>query len=180
MKEKKVQVSQDYLYEYLTGHDVKLVRIAELMGQTQGNVSAYFLHLSDNDGRPRRFGPAHIEKLNEALPVIASELRGCVMEFGSEHVRTNKWGKTYDPALIEPMKRVGNWLNLTTLTVRLLGWTKSRKQNTLVDSHSKVYGNISQEDVMRINAELLQVSSTLAGMEVEMPESSNSSSSSGN
>lgn len=173
----KAKVSQDELYEFLTGHDVKLSRIAELIGQSMANVSAYFLHHKNVHGCPRRFSAMHIERLNAALPIIASELRGCLLQFGSDQVRTNKWGRSYDPALIEPMKRVGNWINMPSMTERLLGWSKLKNRNVLADTHSKVYGNISSTDVTIINAELLTIAGVLDGWEVVADEVSSSSSS---
>ena len=162
----KMKMSQDDLYKYLNEHDLKVSRIAELMGKTTAVISSNFRHHKNAHGYPRRFSVENIKQLNEALAVIASELRGCVMTFGTDQMYTNKHGRTYDPGLVEPMKRLGELMNLAGLTERLLGWNKGKKTSILTDTISKAYGNISENDVMIINREVLAVAGVLEGMEV--------------
>lgn len=166
MEQKKMQMSQDDLYQYLTDHDVKLSRLAELMGKSLPVLSSAFLHHKNNAGYERNFSVENIALLNQSLPILADELRQCLLTFGSDLTFTNKHGTTYDPALLEPIKQLGRYLNLVTLTERILGWNKTRKRNVLADSHSKVYGCISQSDMMTINAELLAIAGVLEGTEV--------------
>lgn len=166
MEQKKMQMSQDDLYQYLTDHDVKLSRLAELMGKSLPVLSSAFLHHKNNAGYERNFSVENIALLNQSLPILSDELRQCLLTFGSDQTFTNKHGTTYDPALLEPIKRLGRYLNLVTLTERILGWNKTRKRNVLADSHSKVYGCISQSDMMTLNAELLAIAGVLGGTEV--------------
>lgn len=166
MEQKKMQMSQDDLYQYLTDHDVKLSRLAELMGKSLPVLNSAFRHHKNNAGYERNFSVENITRLNHSLPLLADELRQCVMTFGSDKSFTNKHGSTYDPALLEPIKQLGRYLNLVTLTERILGWNKTRKRNVLADSHSKVYGCISQSDMMTLNSELLAIAGVLEGTEV--------------
>lgn len=166
----KVQVNSDVLYKYLTDHGVKLVRLAELMGISDGSLTSCFKHQIINKGVPRTFTDKNIIRLNDALEQVAEQLRGCVLTFGSDQVFTNQRGKTYDPALVEPMKLIGKWLNLTALVERVLGWNKDKKEKTLVTPSSKIYGTITKDDVDRINAELLSVAGVLGNYEVVSDE----------
>lgn len=166
MEQKKMQMSQDDLYQYLTDHDVKLSRLAELMGKSLPVLNSAFRHHKNNAGYERNFSVENIALLNQSLPILADELRQCLLTFGSDLTFTNKHGTTYDPALLEPIKQLGRYLNLVTLTERILGWNKTRKRNVLADTHSKVYGCISQSDMMTLNAELLSVAGVLEGTEV--------------
>lgn len=166
MEQQKMKMSQDKLYEFLTAHDVKVIRIAELMGKTPAVIISNFRHHKNAHGNPRRFSVENIAQLNEAIAVIAKELRTCVLTFGTSKKYTNKHGRTYDPGLVEPMKRMGELLNLTSLTNRLLGWSKVKKETILSDASSKAYGNISETDVMAINAEVLAIAGVLEGVEV--------------
>lgn len=163
---RNVQVSQDTLYQYLTEHNVKMARIAELIGKSEATVSSCFRHCKDMSGRPRRFTPAAISSLNAALKSIATSLRLNILTFGSPETFTNQRGNTYDPALVEPLKKIGELMNITALTARLLGWSKDRKEGVLVSPSAKIYGCISREDVNRINAELLSVAGVLSSYEV--------------
>lgn len=162
----KVQISQDKLYEYLVAHDIKIARIAELMGRSLSVVSSCFLHHKNIHGNPRHFSEENLVLLNQALQQFAEELRGCLMTFGSELTFKNSWGFTYDPALVAPMKRVGHYINIRSLTGRLLDWSRSKFRNTLTASHSPVYGNIMEGDIDSINTELLSIAGVLSSYEV--------------
>lgn len=169
MEEKKVQITQDTLYEYLLAHDVKLSRLAELMGLKKPEVvMSCFKHHKDWHGRPRKFNAEHVALINNALPVMADELRGKLLTFGSERMFTNKWGNTYDPALVDQLNGLGKWLNITGMMVRLLGWTKGKKSAVFCQPSSKAYGAISEQDMITINNEILSVAGVLASYELVM------------
>ncbi len=162
----KVKVSSDVLYQYITEHGIKLTRLAEHIGLSDASINSCFKHNLNKNGVGRTFTHKGIERINMALPYIADTLRELTLHFGSSQVFTNQHGRTYDPALVEQMKKIGNILNLTALVERVLGWNKSKKENILVIRSSKVYGNISEDDVNRINAELLAVAGVLGSYEV--------------
>lgn len=161
-----MKMSQDALYKYLNDHDVKMSRIAELMGVVPQVVMSCFRHHLNHNGNPRYFSIENIRKLNEALPKLAQELRSCVMTFGSDKVYTTKRGLVYDPGMIEPMNKVGRLLNMTTLAERLLGWNKQKKLNTFSNPTHRMYGHISESDVAAVNAEVLAVAGVLENVEV--------------
>lgn len=170
----KILITQDTLYKFLINHDVKLVRLAELSGMSETSIHVCFKHYPLPSGQPRLFTRQALELLNEALEVMAEDLRGCLLQFGTEQVFTNQRGNTYDPGLLEPMKRIGKYLNLTAVVNRVLGWNKRKKENILVTPSSKVYGCISREDAERINEELLLVSGAMMSYEL-VSESGDSS-----
>lgn len=162
----KVQISQDTLYGFLTEHGIKLVRLAEMTGLSEASINSCFKHQIINKGKPRSFTNKAVEKLNMALEQIADTLRQSVLEFGSDQVFQNQRGTIYDPALVEPLKKIGELMNLTALVQRVLGWSKDKKDSILVTRVSKAYGNISQADAIAINNELLAVAGVLSSCEV--------------
>ncbi len=170
----KTKVTPDVLYQYLTEHGVKMVRLAELMRTSEASISSCFKHHKKSDGSLRSFTPRNIRNLNVALKQISIDLRGCSLIFGSAQVYTNQRRKTYDPALVEPMKRIGELLNLTALVERVLGWDKQKKDNVLVTKSSKVYGTISKDDADRINSELFNIADALSTFEVVLDDAPNS------
>ena len=136
MEQQKMKMSQDQLYKYLTDHDVKVIRLAELMGKTPAVIISNFRHHKNAHGNPRHFSVENIRQLNEALQTIAKELRGCVLTFGTNQTYTNKHGRTYDPGMIEPLKRLGALMNMTGMTQRLLGWNNLKKLNVFSNPSS--------------------------------------------
>lgn len=159
-------MSQDALYKYLIEHDVKISRIAEAMGMTPQTAISCFRHNKNRHGSPRYFTVENIAKLNNALSIIANELRNSLVTFGSDKIYTNKHGRTYDPGMIEPLNHLGKILNLIGLTGRILGWNKNKKESIFSVPSSKNYGNISESDVTAINAEVLAVAGVLDGVVV--------------
>ena len=168
----KATVTQDFLYEYLQAHNVNLSRLNELMGVSNGILMGCFRHNPDRLGRPLKFSAKNVEKLNAALGELAGLMRQCVLTFGTEQAYTNQRGTTYDPGMVAGVKALQRWFKLNPLCERVLGWNLNKKEYILCTPSSKAYGTISQDDVARLNAEVLAVAGMLGGIEVEMPGSS--------
>lgn len=160
---RKVNVSQDTLHQYLTEHRVKLVRLAELTGLSEASINVCFNHKLGTNGKPRVFTQQAIEKINEALPQLAESILGCSLTFGSKETYTNRRGKTYDPALVAPIKNdIGRHFNLGKFCEKVLKWSKPMKHNILESKTGLAYGHVTKEDVERANTELIAVASVLA------------------
>ena len=165
--DKKEQLTQDELRDYLQKHDVKLTRLAEMMGYKNPEpLMSCFKHHKDWHGRPRKLNAEQIAKLNEAMPRLADELLGCRLEFNPDPDDTNRWGSTYDKKLVEPIKRIGNYLNITKMLARVCGWSKGKKSAVLCSPNGKMNGWISNADVLAINSELKTIAGDLKDYEV--------------
>jgi hypothetical protein len=173
----KAIVTQDFLYEYLTQHNFTITMVAKRMGVSEGIVRSCFRHNLNRHGNPLSFSAVNVRKLNDALEVIANELRESVITFGSAQAFTNQRGTTYDPGTLPALQHLGEYFNMKGLTERVLGWNKTKKDITLSVKSSPMYGKVSADDVARLNAEVLAVSGMLGGIEVEMPDQGSSSSS---
>lgn len=161
----RMKMSQDKIYEFLTAHDVKVSRIAELMGKTPQAIISCFRHHNNAHGYPRRFSVENIRQLNDALAEIARELRGCMLEFDTS-VEPNSRGVKYDKGLIDPINHLGKLLNMTSMLERLLGWTKNKKLAVFSTPSSKIYGHISENDATIINIEVNAIAGVLESVEV--------------
>lgn len=166
----KVKVSQDVLYQFLKEHDITKVIIAKKMGVSESIVGGCFRHVLNRHGKPLSFSKANLVKLNDAIQQIADDLRNCVITFGSSEMFTNKRGTTYDPGTLETIHEIGNYFVLNQLTERLLGWSKTRCGMVVSIKSSPVYGNVTEDNVNRINAELLSVAGVLSSYEIVSEE----------
>lgn len=164
--QQKEQITSHDLYEYLKSHGIKLARIAELVGLSEASLNSCFNHYKGFKGVPRGFNSAMTQKLTGALEQVADAIRSRKLVFGSERTYTNQRGKTYDPALVDSLKKVGEWVNLTSLVWQALQWTADKKKNTLVSTNSKAYGCVSEDDVHKINATLEEMARVLSGYRV--------------
>ena len=165
----KKQITQDDLKQFIKVHNLKLVRIAEIAGLSEASVNSCFKHQIINNGVPRSFTRQTIAKMNEELPRLAAEIAACTMQFGKDpkEVFTNQRGKTYDKALVEPIKTgVARYFNINPFLERVVGWNKTRKHNVLETNTGKAHGCITREDMNCINDELEFVSDWLMKREL--------------
>lgn len=165
----KVKVTQDFLYAYLTEHNLNLVTLAKFMGVTHPMVYSCFRHNKDAKGNPRNFTDEGRQKLNDALPVLAKEIKDSILTFGSEQTFTNRRHRTYDRGQIPAFQRLSKYFGMKAMTGRVLGWTFAKMQAVLYIPSAKIYGYISAEDVAKMNVELLAVAGFLNGIEVSPP-----------
>lgn len=162
----KVKVNQDFLYQYLLDHDIIISAIMRTMGVSSGIVIGCFRHDLNRHGKPLVFSAKNIERLNAALPELAGAIRRSLLVFGTGHEFANSRGTVYDPGLLPAVKALSAYFNLNKFLLRVLGWKVGKKEMVLCSPSSKVFGNISRDDVDRINAELLSVAGVLSSYEV--------------
>lgn len=169
----KAPITQDYLYDYLKYHNVNLNRLNELMGVSNSTLMSCFHHDLDRHGKTMSFSIKNIEKLNVALNELSSQMRNSLISFGSDHVYTNNRGTTYDPIAATKIKALSRYFKLTSFCERILGWSQSKKETILNSPSSRSYGNVCEDDVVKINTEILAVSGMLAGVELIAIDKSN-------
>ena len=172
----KEPITQDDFYKFLTDHDVIISRLAEMIGMKKPEpLMSCFKHHNDWHGRPRKLNADHIAALNEAMPRLAEELLNCRLKFDPERAETNAWGSTYDKGLVEPIKRIGNYLNITKMLERVAGWSASKKCAVLSRHEGSMAGCISKADAVAINQELITIAGVLEKYELVADDSSSSS-----
>jgi hypothetical protein len=169
----KVKVTQDVLYQFIVEHNVNLSGIAREMQANPTLVAGCFKRNLDRHGKPRRFTPETLPRLNEGINRFAEKLQQSIIPFGSDQVFTNNRGTTYDPGAIQAVKNLSQYFNLTAFILRVIGWNETKKNATLSAPSSKAYGCISRDDANRINAELLAVAGVLMNYEVVIEENDN-------
>jgi hypothetical protein len=162
-----MKVSPDKLYQFMQEHNMMAAVISQYMGVGESIVRACFRHEPRRHGNPLQFTETNIQKINNALPLMAADLRGCLLTFGSEQTFANRCGKVYDPAVVEQIKEgMGRFFNMRALTLRLLGWNAQKCKARLASVSHQTYGHISREDADRLNDELIAIASVLEYYEI--------------
>ena len=162
----KLQVTQDFLYEFLKEHDFNMSRLSEQMGVSLAIVTKCFHHDLNRHGKHLYFSVANIHRLNMALVELSEQILNSRINYGTDQMFTNRLSRTYDPGTVPGIKMLSKYFNLNNFLFRVLGWKKGKKESVLCSPSSKVYGFITSDDIMRINAELLTIASTFAGVQV--------------
>jgi hypothetical protein len=164
----KAKITQDALYEFMLAHNMIFTRLGELIGRDVHVVTSRFMHREDRHGNRLNLNSEHIELINKALPVLADKLYSCVLTFGSSQVYTSKHYHTYDPALVDPLKEIGKYINITRMLKRILGWSVPKINVILSQSCGPSYGHITRQDAERINIEILAIAGVLSNCELVM------------
>lgn len=161
----KITVSQEYLKTFLKDHHFINAALAKKMGVSEDIVSGCFNHKPNHHGKPLSFSRKNIELLNQALQQIADDLSGCKLEASDDEFATKSFIND-DPAVIESLRRIGEYIRLRGLTNKVLGWNAKRCLNNISVNGPKPHVHISKEDAMRISVEIMSIAVTLAGYEV--------------
>lgn len=161
----KIPVSQDELKTFLESHHFINAALAKKMGVSEGIVSGCFNRKPNRHGKPLCFSRKNIELLNQALQQIAEDLSGCKLMASNEEFATKRFIND-DPAIIESLRRIGEYVRLNGLTSKVLGWNNKRCLNNISVNGPKPHVHISKEDAMRISTEIMSIAVTLAGWEV--------------
>ena len=173
----KIKVSQDKLKIFLDGHNFIMAALAKKMGVTEVLVSVCFRHKLNRHGNPLSFSKKNIELLNLALQQISDELIDCKLKCSNEDESASKRFINDDPAIIESLRRIGEYIKLRGLTEKVLGWNKKKCEDNICLNSSNPHVHISREDLERISTTVLSIAATLAQWEVVADEGSSSSSS---
>lgn len=167
----KTIVSPDKLYKYMQEHNFTAYVLSDYMGVSESIVRGCFRHDLNRHGKPLQFSAANLEKLNDALPRMAADIRACQLHFGQGQTITNRCGREYDLSIAEQVKTgMMRFFSIKDLTARILGWNWGKCQSRLSSTGSVTYSHVSREDCDRLNDELLAVAGVLSSYEIQKPE----------
>lgn len=169
----KIKVSQDDFKTFWEGHHFINAALARKMGVSEGIVSGCFQHKPNRHGKPLSFSRKNIELLNQALQQIAEELSGCKLKPSTEEAATKRFIND-DPAVMESLRTIGEYIRLNRLTHQVLGWGQKKCLNNISLNGPKPHVHISNEDAGRIRTAVMAIAGTLAQWKV-IPDSGSSS-----
>ena len=163
----KTRVSTDKLYKFMNEHDFTAYVLSEYMGVSESIVRGCFRHDLSRHGKPLQFSEANLAKLNEALPRMAADLRGCVITFDDKRAVVNRCGTAYDLTVADQVKAgMGRFFNMRSLTKRVFGWNAQKCSARLASEGSITYSHVSRENCDRLNDELLAIAGVLDNYDV--------------
>ena len=162
----KIKVSQDELRIFLRGCHFINAALARKMGVTEGIVSGCFHHKLNRHGKPLSFSKKNIELMNVALQQISKDLIECKLKFAKDEDSSSKRFIDDSPAVVESMRKISEYIKLSGLTNKALGWDKRKCDYNINLKANNPRVHLSKEDADRINAELLAVAGALSSYEV--------------
>ena len=163
----KRQVTTDQLYRFLREHNVTDYVLSQYMGVSESIVRGCFKHDLNRHGKPLQFSPANIQRMNDALPRLAADIRSCEIHFGQGETFINRCGREYDRSIAAQVKEgIMRFFNVKDFTSRVLGWNAPKCKARLCSTGSISYSNVERQDCDRLNDELIAVASVLESYQV--------------
>ena len=166
----KIKVSQDELKGFLEAHDFIRVAIANKMGVSESMVGNCFSHSLNRHGKPMSFTRRNIELLNHALQQISEELSSCKLKCSNEEEQASRRFINDDPAIIDSLRKISEYIKLRGLTKKVLEWDKRKCENNIKLKEANPHVHIKKDEIERLNIEVMSIASTLAGWEVVVDE----------
>lgn len=167
MIQKKRQVTTDQLYRFLRDRSIKDYVLSQYMGVSESIVRGCFKHDLNRHGKPLRFSSENIQKMNDALPRLAADIRACELHFGKGETVVNRCGREYDHSIADQVKAgIMRFFSVKDLTARILDWNEIKCKARLSSIGHKSYSNVERADCDRLNDELVAVASILESYEV--------------
>lgn len=160
-KEIKVPVTQ--LKHYLSEVSINVSALAEL-----ADISVPHLHkclageVDERDGSVHIMSDNNLVRLQEALHQLALRLKYTFIFYNTDLEVVKRGGSRYCPDCVEQIKQqLPPYIRVLPFMQYALGWNRSKVLNVMNCKTGIVYGNISQDDVNRINLKLAEVATRL-------------------
>lgn len=161
------QVTPDQLYRFLREHNIMDYVLSKYMGVSESIVRGCFKHDLNRHGKPLQFSPENIQKMNEALPRLAADIRACQINFGRGETFVNRCGRQYDRSIADQVKAgIIRFFSVKDFASRVLGWNVLKCKARLCSTGSTTYSNVERADCERLNDELVAIASILEEYEV--------------
>lgn len=166
----KIEVTQDQLKYYLEEHHFIRAALAKKMGVSESIVGDCFNHLLNRHGKPLSFTKKNVELLNQALQQISEELSRCKLKCSNEEEQASRRFINDDPAIIDGLRKISEYIKLRGLTAKVLGWNNRKCESNINLKESRLHVHIKREEIERINIEIMAIAGTLATWEVVADE----------
>lgn len=162
MNEREIRIPITRLKDYLGEAGITVTCLSELSGINRLHLNMCLNGVIDErNGRVRTMSDDNIERLQEALHQLAMKLKYIFILYNTDMEVVKQNGRRYCPDCMEQIKtQLSSYINILPFMQQSLGWNRSKARN-VINKKSIAYGNISQDDVNRINIFLAEMATRL-------------------
>lgn len=118
--------------------------------------------VDERNGSVRTLSDENVARLQEALHQFSLRLKYIFIFYNTDKEVRKRNGRCYCPDCVEQIKtQLAPSLSILPFMHYALGWNRSKVRNVMDFKNSIAYGNISRDDVDRINVTLAEVATRL-------------------
>ena len=163
MNQREIRIPVTRLKDYLGEVGITVTCLAELSGINRLHLSKCLSgEVDERNGRQRTMSADSQERLQEALHELALKLKYTFILYNEDLEVRKRNGSRYCPDCVEQIKtQLSPYINILPFVQHTLGWNRSKARNIIDNKRSITYGNISQDDVNRINITLAETAARL-------------------
>ena len=156
-------ISERKLKEYLKELGITVNVLSEYSGINLGHLTMCLNGTIDSrNGCSRILSEDKLKQLQDALHEIALKLKYVFIFYNTDFEVVKQNGNRYCSNCVDQIKdQLSPYFKLLPFMEYALGWNKSKVCNVINSKKSISYGNISQQDVNRINIVLAEIAALL-------------------
>lgn len=163
MNGKEIRIPVTKLKEYLNEVGIIAKTLSDLSGISIPHLNKAMNGAIDGrDGSTRTLSNENLEHLQEALHQLSLKLKDTFIFYNTDKEVCKQGGRRYCPDCVDQIKKqLSTFINILPFMQYALGWNRSKVLNVMNCKTGYAYGNISQDDVDRINVKLAEISTML-------------------
>lgn len=153
MNEREIRIPMTRLKDYLSDTGITVTCLSELSGINLQHLGKCLSgKIDESNGRIRTMSDNNMARLQEALHQLALKLKYIFILYNTDMEVVKQNGRRYCPDCVDQIKtQLSSYINIRPFVQHSLGWNRSKARNVIDNKKSIAYGNISQDDVNRIN-----------------------------
>ena len=161
--QREVRIPVTRLREYLNEVGITVTTLAELSGINTRHLQKCLAgEVDQRNGAIRTLSDENLALLQDALHRLAISLKYVFIFYNPATQTEKRNGKWYCKDCVKQIKQqLSPYFNILPFMIYALGWTRSKVRNVMDIEKGFAYGNISQDDVNRINVKLAEIAARL-------------------
>lgn len=161
--EREIRIPVTKLRGYLNEVGLTITTLADLSGINRMHLSKCLAgEVDQRNGATRTLSDDNLVHLQDALHELSLRLKYIFIFYNSDLEVVKRNGKRYCKDCVDQIKHeLSPYFAVLTFMQYALGWTRSKVRNVMDIRDGFAFGNISQDDVNRINVKLAGIAAQL-------------------
>ena len=160
---REIRIPVTKLRDYLNEVGLTATALAELSGISTRHLQKCLVgEVDQRNGAVRTMSDENLALLQDALHRLAVNLKYIFIFYNPELEVVKRSGNRYCKDCVYQIKeQLSPYFSVLPFMMYALGWTRSKVRNVMDIEKGFAFGNISQDDVNRINVKLAEIATRL-------------------
>lgn len=163
MNEREIRIPVTKLKDYLNEVGLTVKTLADLSGIHVRHLEKCLAgEVDKRNGAMRTMSDDNLARLQDALHELSLRLKYIFIFYNTDKEKEKRNGKRYCKDCVYQIKeQLSPYFGVLPFMMYALGWNRSKVRNVMDIEKGFAFGNISQDDVNRINVKLAGIAAQL-------------------